>query len=482
MFFLLCGRPPFMGPDFRSPYEKMAAHVNRPAPSVRRLRADVPEKVAAILQRLLSKSPDDRYAAPTDVADALEDFTAGSDLRLLMAEATGNPRTSRPDGDTTANAARAPTPIRSYRRAPRVFAVLALAIVVTTSALVYFGRDVGDLRPGERVKTAATQPQIESEAGSELPGWIVVSWTLEGLGKPDLWLFRADGGARHQVTNNPRVFDVHPAFSRDGRQIAFVRGVESDQSNSIWICSSDGSRERELVAATHASERFFAPVWLSSSRLGYTRDPQIGRRPDMEFWSVDVRGGAPELAFRFQDLPTRGNGLVTCASPDGEQLSVVAQDGLLWTTADVYVADRQGRILATVWEDDPDDCKDARALWSFDGRKIAWHHNFTHGALAQEFYYGVGVAQLGEDGEWEARLQTQHDEFVTPLAWAPHGDDLLCARMSRDTDRVTLFLMDEQLRPSRELFDLSVHGWQPGQRDFARLADWAIVPPELQPR
>ena len=38
-------------------------------------------------------------------------------------------------------------------------------------------------------------------AEPELPGWIVLSWTLEGIGKPNLRLFRPDGSERFQVTD-----------------------------------------------------------------------------------------------------------------------------------------------------------------------------------------------------------------------------------------------------------------------------------------
>jgi Tol biopolymer transport system component len=277
------------------------------------------------------------------------------------------------------------------------------------------------------------------------------------------------------LTDDPLVFDVHPAFSPDGSRVAFVRGVEPDRSNALWVCSADGAGAQELVAPRSESERFFAPVWLSDTQVGYTCDPELGRRPDMEFWCVGIEGGEPRRLFRFRDLPTRGNGLVTSASPDGKELAVVAQDGLLWTRSDLYVTDTAGNILATVWLDDPDDRKDARALWSPTGHRIAWHHNFTRGAFAEDYYYGVGMARRQADGEWETNLQMQRDGFVTPLASSPTGDALLCARMNRDGNRATFFLMDGELNPQQDLFELKVHGWQPGQREFARLADWSLA-------
>jgi hypothetical protein len=199
----------------------------------------------------------------------------------------------------------------------------------------------------------------------------------------------------------------------------------------------------------------------------------------MELWEASPDGGEPRVVFRFRDTPIGGAGMATDASPDGGRLAVVASGNRLWPTADVYILDRSGESVETIWEDHPDDRKDARALWSPNGRQIAWHHNFTRGALAETFYYGVGLASLKSDGRWRCRLQPNRAELVTPLAWTPSGSHLLCARMTRDESRATLFLMDCQFQTTRELFQLEVYGWRPGHREFGRLADWAVVPDDI---
>ena len=40
--------------------------------------------------------------------------------------------------------------------------------------------------------------------------------------------------------------------------------------------------------------------------------------------------------------------------------------------------------------------------------------------------------------------------------------------------------MDGQFQTVHTLFDLAATPWQPGQRDLGRLADWAIVPEDVQ--
>jgi uncharacterized protein (TIGR03067 family) len=83
LFKLLSGYAPFEGPDYRGTFDKMTAHVQTPAPSIRELAADVPEALSALLGRMLAKDPAERPATPADVAAELEAFCSGHDLPAL---------------------------------------------------------------------------------------------------------------------------------------------------------------------------------------------------------------------------------------------------------------------------------------------------------------------------------------------------------------------------------------------------------------
>jgi Tol biopolymer transport system component len=274
---------------------------------------------------------------------------------------------------------------------------------------------------------------------------------------------------------------VQPCFSPDGRQIAFLRGQDPLRPNSIWVCNSDGTNLRQVVPAKDESERLASPAWVSKSWLYYSRDPKPDRTADGELWAVEIDGKQPRQVCRLRDTLGEGVGLVTGVSPDGLQLAVIAQAAGSSATADVYVTDLQGRRLHAIWEDRPDEYKDARALWSPDGARIAWHHNFSAGTAGKSIPYGVGIATLGRDRKWSAQLQPDRKAFITPLCWAPRGTFLLCARVHDSGEKVppvTLLLLDDQFREVCPLFDLEVSHWDPAQRDLGRTADWAIVPEE----
>lgn len=70
---LLTNRPPFLGETL---LQTLLAHRTKPIPSVRDLRADAPPQVDAILEKMLAKSPSDRYQSMAEVIVAMESLLA----------------------------------------------------------------------------------------------------------------------------------------------------------------------------------------------------------------------------------------------------------------------------------------------------------------------------------------------------------------------------------------------------------------------
>ena len=99
LYKLLSGRPPFPGRHFSagglapfSPHQAPLQPSTSPAKKVpdpfapapiRQLRPEVPDALAAVLDRMLAKDPADRFATPAEVAEALEPFATTSDLASL---------------------------------------------------------------------------------------------------------------------------------------------------------------------------------------------------------------------------------------------------------------------------------------------------------------------------------------------------------------------------------------------------------------
>ncbi len=68
MFYLLVGKPIYAGD---TPVKKILAHRDAPVPSLALLRSDVPQGIDAVFQRMVAKSPPDRYQSMSEVVAEL---------------------------------------------------------------------------------------------------------------------------------------------------------------------------------------------------------------------------------------------------------------------------------------------------------------------------------------------------------------------------------------------------------------------------
>jgi serine/threonine protein kinase len=97
LFKLVTGEVPFPCSKYPTPYLLIAAKTTEPAPDVRCWRSDASAELAAVLQRMLQPSPEDRYASCEEVAEALLPLARGARLQALLDD---DPAASEPAGDT----------------------------------------------------------------------------------------------------------------------------------------------------------------------------------------------------------------------------------------------------------------------------------------------------------------------------------------------------------------------------------------------
>ena len=85
-YFLLTGRAPFAAADGVRPslVRQLWSHSTAPVPNIREVRADVPDAVAELIQKMLAKRPDDRMDDPLGVTIALKSLNAEVDLAAYL--------------------------------------------------------------------------------------------------------------------------------------------------------------------------------------------------------------------------------------------------------------------------------------------------------------------------------------------------------------------------------------------------------------
>jgi TolB protein len=114
--------------------------------------------------------------------------------------------------------------------------------------------------------------------------------------KPDLYLKNVDGRAVTQVTSD-RAADVEPAFSPDGRYVAFA----SDRAGNwdIWIIGIDGQRP---VQVTDGPAQELSPSWSPDGQsLVYCRLPANGGQ--WELWLTPAAAGGAKRFIGYGLFP-----------------------------------------------------------------------------------------------------------------------------------------------------------------------------------
>ncbi len=130
LYKLLSGRAPFSGPGHHTTLEKLNAQVHEQPPFIRTLVPQVPEKLAALLDRMLAKDPADRFGTPAAVAEALAPWCGDADLPPLLrrAEASLSPALDPQASEGEANDF--PQPLAASRRGRWAFRLVVLLLLL----------------------------------------------------------------------------------------------------------------------------------------------------------------------------------------------------------------------------------------------------------------------------------------------------------------------------------------------------------------
>jgi serine/threonine protein kinase/Tol biopolymer transport system component len=130
----------------------------------------------------------------------------------------------------------------------------------------------------------------------------------------NLWRSRADGSEKQQLTSSPLVAAL-PAWSPDGRQIAFV-DAEPDKHQQIYLISAGGGPPQELAVAERNALR---PSWGTDGNSILFADfagPQFS-----SILLVDLK------SKKVSTLPASEHMLWPALSPDGHYVVAASMDG-----------------------------------------------------------------------------------------------------------------------------------------------------------
>jgi Tol biopolymer transport system component/DNA-binding winged helix-turn-helix (wHTH) protein len=132
-----------------------------------------------------------------------------------------------------------------------------------------------------------------------------IAFESDRTGDDEVWVAGADGSSPRQVTSAGRFTATQPAWSPDGREIAYVSRPSS--ISEIDVISVTGGRARRLSAGEFNCA---APAWSRDGRFVYF---STNRGGEWQVWRIPSSGGA---AVQM----TRAGGYESAESPDGRSL------------------------------------------------------------------------------------------------------------------------------------------------------------------
>jgi Tol biopolymer transport system component len=231
-----------------------------------------------------------------------------------------------------------------------------------------------------------------------------------GPGSPltnrDIVTMDVDGGNPANVTNSSTSADDWPAWSPDGRQIAYTH-LTYDSSNrpvgtdQIYVMDAGGANKHPV---TNDSANVFEPAWSpDGKKIAVTRAPTGGVT---DIYSFDAGGGPLTNLTKTAGSYEAG----AAWSPDGSRIaySYAADAGSL---ADIYVMNADGshkRPLTSTA-----DLNEGEPAWSPDGTRVAfWRDLLTSRA--------TDIFEVDADGGTPVDL-TNRDGHEGAPSWSPDG-------------------------------------------------------------
>jgi TolB protein len=224
-----------------------------------------------------------------------------------------------------------------------------------------------------------------------------IAFTSERDGDREIYVMNADGSNAVRLTNSPAP-DDRPAWSPDGARIAFVSA--RDGSADIYVMNADGTNPVRLTTNTTYDGD---PAWSpDGSRIAFWSD----RDGSSAIWVMSADGSAP---VRLTTNSYGRGDRQPAWSPDGTKIAFSRKSP---NTSDIYLIkpDGTGLVQLTHGLDNATD-----PAWSPDGSKIALGTEKTGSCGWYDYDCGPLVVIVGADGGQYYSLQV---EGANP-AWRP---------------------------------------------------------------
>ncbi len=307
LYEMVTGRRAFHGD---SPLGTLTAVMREEPTPLRQLLADIPPELERVVTRCLRKDPERRWQSMADVKVALRELKEESD-----------------SGRLTATAAAGTRPTRTWS----VLGLVALALVSTAAIATVLWRQRAADSPLASPAAFAAVPLTTYQGREREPTFspdgnsVAFTWNGEAEENWDIYVKLIGPGPPLRLTTDPAA-DVSPAWSRDGRSIAFLR-VLGDRTAVTLIPSLGGPERRVLEIPTSSVIGAGQCLsWSADSRTLVLSGP-LAPGGAAVLTAVDVATGQTTSITGARPAGAGGD-VLPSLSPDGRTLAFVRNRGI----------------------------------------------------------------------------------------------------------------------------------------------------------